>query len=98
MLIKGVYTSVWNNAICLTANVDVDTATHTFQLPEMPHGVPGLDFCTKEFVTLPFCEALQEIDPSGNTQKDFPACRKDALSSKTHTEMYFTYIVTGELI
>lgn len=81
MLIKGVYTSVWNNAICLTANVDVDTATHTFQ-----------------FVTLPFCEALQEIDPSGNTQKDFPACRKDALSSKTHTEMYFTYIVTGELI
>ena len=98
MIVNGVYTSVWNNAICLTADVEVNISTHTFQLPEMPRGIPGLDFCTKEFVTLPFSEALQAIDPSGKTQKDFPACHKDALASNAHTETYLTYNIMGESI
>lgn len=40
MLVKGTYTSVWDDEIFLTSDIEADTEKHTFELAEMPKDTP----------------------------------------------------------
>lgn len=91
MLVKGTYTSVWDDEIYLTSDIEADTETHTFELSEMPKDVPGIDVCTNEYITLPWNRETQKVDPEGDITLDFPACQEDQLRFQERPELYYTY-------
>ena len=91
MIVKGTYTSVWDDEIYLTSDIEADTETHTFKLAELPKDIPGLDTCTKEYVTLPWNSKTMKVDLAGDTTFDFPACNESELKYQERPEMYCTY-------
>ena len=91
MLVKGTYTSVWDDEIFLTSDIEADTEKHTFELAEMPKDTPGLDVCTKEYVTLPWNSKTMKVDSAGDATFDFPACNENELKYQERPEMFYTY-------
>ena len=90
MIVKGTYTSVWDDEIFLTSGIEADTEKRTFKLAPMPK-VPGLEFCTREYVKLPWNSKTLKFDPNGDTMHECPACKKEEKKDKLLSWPYFTY-------
>lgn len=50
MIVKGTYTSVWNNDVLATSNVEVDTETHAIEFLDDPIGVECVNRYRRPYV------------------------------------------------
>lgn len=91
MIVKGTYTSVWDNDVLATSNVEVDTETHAIEFLDDPIGVEGVNALTAEYVTLPWNSYAREVDPDGDDYVNIRACRKDEVDEVYPKQEVYVY-------
>ena len=91
MLVKGTYTSVWDDCVSVISKIEADTEKRTIECLEEPREIDGFDSCTDEYVTLPWNPYTKKIDPNGTSHINAKAFQEDDDRQEDCEGVFYTY-------